>query len=156
MTEIESLIQKIENLPYSLTLAINGLSDEQLDMPAGANKWTIRQIAHHIADANINAYTRMKLIATEDKPILKPYNQDLWSNFADAKSSKLEPTLLLLKGLHDRWVQFLRSLPEASWTREGIHLEKGKVSLQDVLRNYASHGESHMNQIIEFREKMKW
>jgi hypothetical protein len=51
---------------------------------------------------------------------------------------------------------FLNSLPETSWTREGIHLENGKVTLEDVLKIYSKHGETHMQQIISFREKMKW
>jgi hypothetical protein len=51
---------------------------------------------------------------------------------------------------------FLNSLPETSWIREGIHLENGKVTLDDVLRIYSRHGETHVQQIISFREKMKW
>jgi len=64
MTERDNLINNIEKIPNALQEALIGLSDKQLDTPSGEGKWTIRQIAHHIADANINAYTRMKLIAT--------------------------------------------------------------------------------------------
>jgi hypothetical protein len=149
-------IQKIQQLPTKLESAITGLSDVQLDMPTGEGKWTIRQITHHIADANINAYTRMKLIVTENKPILKPYDQDPWAALADCKSGRIEPTLMLVKGLHERWLVFLHSLPKTSWTREGIHLENGKVSLDDVLHTYSRHGETHLQQIISFRKKMKW
>ena len=149
-------IQKIQQLPSKLETAVKGLSDSQLDIPTGEGKWTSRQIAHHIADANINAYSRMKLIVTEEKPILKPYNQDQWASLADCKNGRIESTLTIIKGLHERWVIFLRSLPETSWTREGIHLENGKVTLDDVLRIYSKHGETHMQQIISFREKMKW
>ena len=156
MKEHKNLIESIERLPNALSVAVHGLSDKQLDTPTGDGKWTIRQITHHIADANMNAYTRMKLIATEEKPILKSYNQDQWAILADCKSGPIESTLTLIKGLHERWVLFLRSLPETSWTREGIHLENGKVSLFDVLKLYSRHGESHMQQIVAFRAKMKW
>jgi hypothetical protein len=98
----------------------------------------------------------MKLIVTEEKPILKPYNQDKWASLADGKSNPIEPTLTIIKGLHARWINFLGSLPESDWVREGIHLENGKVSLQDVLRTYSNHGESHTQQIITFRQRMKW
>jgi hypothetical protein len=156
MNERNDLIEKLEQLPHKLEIALSKLTASQLDTPIAEGKWTIRQITHHIADGNINAYTRMKLIATEEKPILKPYNQDQWAVLADCKSSSIEPTLTLLKGLHERWVIFLQSLPETSWTREGIHLENGKASLFDVLKTYSNHGESHLQQIIAFREKMKW
>jgi hypothetical protein len=156
MNEQNDLIEKIEQLPHKLEIAISKLTASQLDTPIAEGKWTLRQIAHQIADGNMNACTRMKLIATEEKPILKPFNQDQWAELADCKRSPMEPTLMLLKGLHERWVIFLRSLPETSWTREGIHLENGKVSLFDVLKTYSNHGASHLQQIIAFREKMKW
>lgn len=156
MSEQTSLIEAIEHLPEALQNAVRGLSDKQLDTPVGEGKWTIRQIAHHIADANINAYTRMKLVATEQKPILKPYNQDQWAILEDGKNGPIEPTLTFVKGLHERWIVFLRSLPETSWAREGIHLENGKVTLFDILRLYSNHGNSHLQQIITFRQKMKW
>ena len=76
ISERNEWIQKIQQLPIKLETAVQGLTDTQLDKPTGEGKWTSRQIAHHIADANINAYSRMKLIITEEKPILKPYNQD--------------------------------------------------------------------------------
>ncbi|MCX6121096.1 MAG: putative metal-dependent hydrolase [Ignavibacteriales bacterium] len=155
-SERNEWIQKIQQLPLKLETAVQGLSDTQLNTSTGEGKWTSRQIAHHIADANINAYSRMKLIVTEEKPILKPYNQDQWASLADCKNGPIEPTLTLVKGLHERWLIFLRSLPEPSWAREGIHLENGKVTLDDVLRIYSKHGETHVQQIISFREKMKW
>jgi hypothetical protein len=155
-SERNEFIQKIQQLPLKLETAVKGLSDTQLDTPTGEGKWTSRQIAHHIADANINAYSRMKLIVTEEKPILKPYNQVPWAELADCKNGRIEATLTLIKGLHERWAIFLQSLPETSWTREGIHLENGKVTLEDVLRIYSKHGETHLQQIISFREKMKW
>jgi len=155
-SERNEWILKVQQLPPKLEEAIKGLSDTQLDTPTGEGKWTIRQIAHHIADANINAYTRMKLIVTEEKPILKPYNQDQWAELADCKTGQLDSTIALINGLHERWLIFLHSLPEASWMREGIHLENGKVTLDDVLKIYSRHGETHLQQIISFREKMKW
>jgi hypothetical protein len=98
----------------------------------------------------------MKLIVTEEKPILKPYDQDKWAVLTDCKNGRLESTFALIKGLHERWLIYLHSLPEASWTREGIHLENGKLTLDDVLKTYSNHGETHVQQIISFREKMKW
>ena len=156
MSEKDAFIKRIEQLPVLLEEAVHNLSDKQLDTPVGEGKWTSRQIVHHIADANMNAYIRMKLIATEEKPILKPYDQDSWAALADSNNGAIESSLTLIKGLHQHWVQFLQSLPESSWTREGIHLENGKVTLSDVLRIYSNHGSAHLQQIVSFLEKRKW
>jgi hypothetical protein len=156
MTEREKFIKRMGELPSLLAAAVKGLSDKQLDTSPGEGKWTIRQIVHHIADANMNAYLRMKLIATEEKPILKPFNQEHWAILADGKIGPIAPSLLLLQGLHERWVQFLCALPETAWNREGVHLERGIETFEDYLIKYLKHGEKHIQQITSIREKMNF
>jgi hypothetical protein len=156
MNEYNEFIIKIEQLPPKVEAAVKGLTDAQLDTPTGEGKWSIRQLVHHIADANMNAFIRMKLTASEEKPILKPYNQDRWMAQADGVSGPVDSSINILKGLHPRWTLFLRSLPDTAWQREGIHLENGKVTLEAILKLYANHGQSHLQQILDFKQKMKW
>ncbi len=155
-SERKEMIQKIQQLPEKLEAAVKGLSDAQLDTPVGQGKWTIRQITHHIIDGNLNAYVRMKFVITETKPILKPYDQDKWAALVDTAQSPVHTSLSIIKGLAARWTQLLESLPESSWTREGIHLENGKVSLEGLLATYSRHGETHLQQIMKFRQEQKW
>jgi uncharacterized damage-inducible protein DinB len=156
MNEHHEFIAKIEHLPPKVEAAVRGLNDAQLDTPTGEGKWSIRQLVHHIADANMNAFIRMKLVASEEKPILKPYDQDRWMAQADGVSCPVESSLQLLNGLHPRWAMFLKSLPESAWTREGIHLENGKVTLEAILKLYSNHGETHLQHILNFKQKMHW
>jgi uncharacterized damage-inducible protein DinB len=155
-SERREMIQKIRQLPEKLEAAVKSLSDAQLDTPVGEGKWTIRQITHHIVDGNLNAYLRMKFVITETKPILKPYDQDKWAALVDTARSPVQTSLSIFKGLAERWTQLLESLPESSWTREGIHLENGKVSLEDLLATYSRHGETHLQQILNFKQARKW
>lgn len=95
----------------------------------------------------MNSYIRCKLIATEDNPPLKPYDQDRWATFADAQGADVAVSLALLKSLHARWVVFWEHLPEEAWERAGFHPDHGAVTLADQLRLYAAHGEGHIDQI---------
>jgi uncharacterized damage-inducible protein DinB len=151
--ERKNLISIIRKLPAQVEAAIASLSERQLDTPTAEHKWTVRQIVHHIADAHMNAVTRMKLVVTENKPILKPYNQDSWAALEDTTKGSLHTSLDIIRGLHERWAQFLESLPEEAWTREGIHLENGKMSLEDLLKGYAGHCENHVQQILAYKQR---
>ena len=150
-TARKQLIARMEELPAALESGIAGLNDAQLDATTGEAEWSIRQIVHHVADSHLVGFARMKLVLTEKKPILKPYNQDAWVHLPDAA---LPPgiSLDILRGLHARWSIMLAALPEESWTRTGVHLDNGLMTLDDLLEVYAGHGDAHLAQIAKTRQ----
>ncbi len=149
-------ISKIRTLPTLLETAVAGLNDTQLNTPTAPGKWTVRQTLHHIADTNMNAYLRMKLILTEEKPIIKPFDQDAWAALADTTTVPVTASLALIKGLHERWAVLLESIPEDKWGKEGIHLKNGTITLDELLDTYSRHGESHLGQITKARALNNW
>ena len=140
-------IDKIRNLPGQLRELVHDLSDEQLTTPYLDGEWTVAQNIHHVADSHMNSYIRVKLILTEEYPTLRPYDQDAWAELVDADSATLETSLMLLTGLHRRWVTLFESLGEAEWRRAGLHPEVGEMTIDDILESYAAHGEAHIDQI---------
>lgn len=141
------MIAKIRQLPAQLEVVVRDLTPVQLTTHYLANEWTIAQNVHHLADSHINSFVRLKLILTEDKPTLKPYNQDAWATRVDADNPSIETSLQLLRGLHARWSALLESLAESDWLRAGLHPEIGEITVEDLLRIYAGHGEGHIDQI---------
>lgn len=144
----DSLIRKIALLPSLVREAVAGASSEQLDRPYRPGGWTARQVVHHLADSHMNSYIRCRLIATEQGPTLKAYDQDAWAALPDARTGPLEPSLALLEGLHARWAAFFAALPEDAWERVGYHTENGPMTLARILEAYAAHGERHLAQIV--------
>ena len=90
----------LEALPDKLTAAVAGLDDQQLDTPYRPGGWTVRQVVHHFADSHANSYVRFRLALTEDKPTIKPYDEQLWAELPDAKSAPVGLSLSLLSSLH--------------------------------------------------------
>lgn len=145
--ERQQLIGKIRQLPAQVEALVSGLTPAQLTTHFLSNEWTVAQNVHHLADSHMNSYIRCKLIATEEHPTLKPYDQDAWALFTDSQQADLTDSLALLKHLHARWVSFWSALPEAAWLRTGFHPQGGTVTLDDQLRLYAAHGEGHLEQM---------
>jgi len=143
----QALIEKFQQLPAQIEALVAGVSAQQLTTQFLAGEWTVAQNVHHLADSHMNSYIRCKLILTEDHPTLKPYAQDDWAALPDAQAADIVPSLDLLKQLHARWVIFWQHLPDAAWGRTGFHPANGTVTLDDQLRDYAAHGEAHIDQI---------
>jgi len=143
----DAAIEKIRRLPQQVEELVSGLSPQELTAKPLADEWTVAQNVHHIADSHINSYVRCKLMATEDNPTLKPYDEGAWALLTDGSSDDLSDSIALLKALHARWVQFWENLPDDAWQRTGMHPESGPVTLARQLELYVEHGEAHLDQI---------
>ena len=142
----QEMIERIRRLPAQLEAVVRSLTREQLATHFLAGEWTVAQNVHHLADSHMNSFIRLKLILSEERPPLKPYDQDIWATTPDY-DTPIEDSLLLLTGLHRRWVALFEGLKESDWQRTGLHPEIGEVTPDDLLRIYAAHGEGHIDQI---------
>lgn len=75
----KQFIDSIAGMPVKLRQAIEGLELEQLKTPYRHGGWTIQQIVHHLADAEMNAYIRFKRGLTEEHPISGTFREDSWA-----------------------------------------------------------------------------
>lgn len=150
------LIDDLTSYPARLGAAVAGRSDAQLDTPYRPGGWTVRQVVHHIADANVNGYVRCKLAVTADLPAISPYAEERWAELADGKSGPVSWSLDLLGPLHERWVAFLRTLSAAEFERAFSHPVAGPTTVDRALALYSWHGDHHLAHITALTRRMGW
>lgn len=148
-------IAAIAEAPARLRQAVAGLNEQQLDTPYRPGGWTVRQVVHHLPDSHMNAYVRFKLALTEHEPAIKTYEEARWAELADTKAA-IEPSLLLLDNLHQRWIVLLNSLAPSDWQRKLRHPEAGLLTLDSMLQLYSWHGRHHVAHITSLRERNGW
>lgn len=148
----QEMISAIRELPARLEELVGGLSEEQLDASAGEGEWTVRQVVHHLADAHMVGFGRMKLVLTEEHPTVVVYDQEAWAETPDYREIPIEASLQIIRGLHQRWVALMKGLDEGQWARTGFHRERGDVSVEGFLGTYANHAGAHLGQIARLLE----
>jgi hypothetical protein len=146
LPERQAKIDIIRAFPEEFEAVVWGLTPEQLDTVSIPGEWTVRQIVHHVADSHMNSFIRVKLIMSMDQPPLQGYPQEIWAEMRDVRLP-IEASLLILKGLHARWVLVFESLADEDWSRYGNHSENGKMTLDDLLDYYAWHGQNHIDHV---------
>jgi hypothetical protein len=177
-SERSEFIRLLEEAPAQLRAAVAGLSEVQLETPYRPDGWTVRQVVHHVPDSHMNAFIRMKLALTEDKPIIKPYDEAAWALLADAQGP-VEVSLVLLEALHSRWVELLRGFSDSDWRRGFVHPEMlkaaqakaasdpawaqgfaadqfGLITLEQALGTYAWHSRHHVAHVTQLRARRGW
>ena len=152
----QQAIDEIAATPAKMRAAVKGLCDEHLDTPYREGGWTVRQVVHHIPDSHLNAYVRLKLALTEEKPTIKPYNEAAWAELADSKSMPIEVSQTLLDSVHTRWDRLWRSLKPEHFLRVLVHPEHGERTVDWLLFLYEWHGKHHTAHITELRKEKSW
>jgi uncharacterized damage-inducible protein DinB len=152
----QQAIEEIASAPAKMRAAVKGLSDSQLDTPYREGGWTVRQVVHHVPDSHLNAYVRLKLALTEDKPTIKPYDEAKWAELADTKSTPIEVSLTLLDSVHTRFDKLWRSMKPEQFGRVLVHPENGERTIDWLLFVYEWHGKHHAAHITELRKQKGW
>ena len=148
LNQVEELIVIIDDFSEDLTELVIDLEDEDLAKTYRDGGWTIRQVISHCADSHANAFMRFKLALTEVNPTIKPYHQNGWAGLPDADEAPVELSLLMIDGVHGRWVWLMDSMDEEDWNKTYYHPEQDRTSrLIDVLGLYAWHCRYHLEHI---------
>lgn len=153
--ERRDLIREVEVQPALLRAMVQPLTPEQLATPYRPGGWTVRQVVHHLADNNMNAYIRFKRGLTEDVPVSPSYREDLWAELLDY-CAPVEDSLTLLDVLHRRFATLLRSLSTPDYERTVQHATLGQVTLDALLHRFVWHNRHHMAQISRLCESQGW
>ena len=155
MSDIPALLERFRRGPELLAVVLTGVFGEEEDFTIVPGKWSIRQILAHLADAELVGAHRLRQVIAEDKPTLVAFNQDLWTQNLDYARRKPKQSLESFRRVRAENYELLKELPATAFDRAGNHTERGRMTLRDLLEGYASHAESHAQQMQAIREEYK-
>ena len=152
MPEIAPLLERFRRGPELLAVALTGVFGEEEDFALAPGKWSIRQIAAHLADAELVGAHRFRQVLAEDNPTLIAFDQDAWARSLDYARRKPKQSLESFRRVRAENYELLKDLPLEAFTRGGNHMERGRLTLGEMLEEYARHAERHVRQMQEIRE----
>ena len=153
-TEREQLIAKYEDGYRVVAEALLKATPEELDARPAPNKWSSREIIHHLADSEMVAAVRVRRLLAEDHPAIVAYDQDSYARQLKYDRPH-EASLELFRATRASTAELLGTLTETDWLREGTHSETGRYGMDTWLRLYAVHAHKHAQQIREARAVVK-
>lgn len=149
-------IDDIAVLPADLRAAVADLDDTQLDTPYRPGGWTVRQVVHHVADANVVIYTRARIALTEASPPVKTWDEVTWAELPDARTMPIDASLAMLAAVHARLTHLLNQLSPDQGARTMSHPVWGVMPVDDLVELCAWHGKHHVAHIVALRKRKGW
>jgi len=145
--ERAELIERYRTGTAAVEAALAGITEEELDrQPADPSEWTARAVAHHLADSEAMAYTRLRRLLAEDDAVIQGYDEPEWARRLHY-DRPIASSLAVLAAVRAASLELLVRLSEADWERTGTHSESGPYGVEDWLRIYAAHPHEHADQI---------
>jgi hypothetical protein len=135
--------------------ALVGAADEERDARPAPGKWSAREIVHHLADSEMTAATRLRLLVAIDNPQILGYDQDQFARklYYDRP---IAASLDAFKAARRATVEILERMTDADWARAaGTHTEHGPFTAERWLELTSAHAHAHAAQILIARDAAK-
>ena len=139
--------------PDRLSSLTGGLSAEELARRPAPDKWSIQEIAAHLADDEIVGAYRIRLILSSPGTAIQAFDQDVWARIGRYGGTDTDASVEMFRVVRQSNLALLRSLTPAEWTLQGIHTERGAESIRDIAMYYAGHDINHFEQIEAIRKQ---
>lgn len=142
------LIDRYEQGGRDFAALAQGVPPEQLDTRIAPGTWSIREVLVHLLDSDLAATHRMRRIAAEDLPLLIAYDETAFIARLRSNEMNLAQVQALFSANRTFTAAWLRTLTPEDFTRAGIHNQRGRITLHEMLNMYINHL-AHHTQFIE-------
>ncbi len=136
-----------EQAPAILAELLSMASDRQLTTRPFKDKWSVGEILAHLAEDEIATAWRYRQMLEHDGLQLEGFDQDLWARAGGYRSRAPHDSLTLFRLLRKANLQFLRQIGPEQWECHGIHSERGRITIRDLVVHMAGHDLNHIEQI---------
>ena len=152
--ERKKLIELYRGGYAAVAEALLKITDEEVARKPGPGRWSVREIVHHLADSEMTAAVRLRLLIGTDRPQIVGYDQDEFARRLYYDRS-IEASLDAFNAARRSTAELLDRLTEQEWLREGTHSEHGRYTVEKWLQIYAAHAHGHAEQIKVARGSAK-
>jgi DinB superfamily len=133
--------------PRILAQLIEGIPETNIRLRPAPGKWSVIEILAHIAEDELTSTWRYRQMLEQDGPELVGFNQDMWAILGDYASWDTGEALDMFRLLREANLRLFGRLTPDQWRRHGVHVERGKLTVQELCRHMAAHDVNHIEQI---------
>jgi hypothetical protein len=136
-----------QSTPAKLAALTRRLKKSQLMRRPAPDKWSIAEILAHLADAELVVGFRVRLTLGANGTPIQAFDQDVWASTFNYRRRDPKASLETFRALRENNLRLLKSVPRSLWENYGMHEERGKESVEHIVRMIAGHDLNHVQQV---------
>jgi len=137
--------------PAGLLRLVGGMTREDFARRPPGGRWPVAWIVHHLADAEVGMAFRIRMALAESGARFPAFDQDRWARGLGYDRRSVRASLATFTALRRSHVELLSLSGRSARTRYGIHEERGRESVERMVRLMAGHDLNHLDQIRKAR-----
>jgi len=149
-----SLIDRYEQGISELRAALAGMSDADMKAVPIPGKWSTHQVVIHLADAEAAFADRIRRILAQDDPQLLAWDENLFVQRLHYEGQSSQDAVELIALTRRQLLRILRAAGDADLMRAGMHSERGRQTVIDVLGYAVPHLTHHLKFVAEKRRAL--
>jgi hypothetical protein len=144
--ERQALVVRYRDGAAAFREAVADVADTELDERPIDGEWTVREIAHHLADSELNSAIRLRRLIAEDQPVLQGYDETEFVRRLHVTERPIASSIDAAEAARASTLTILEAMTEDEWSRSGTHTDQGTYAVEEWLRDYADHPWDHAAQ----------
>lgn len=133
----------------SQTLSYFELSADEMAKTYAPGKWTVRQLLHHITDADTVLYDRIRRTISNPGQVIWAFDQDLWAQGLDYVTFPLEVNKAIYKATRAAVIHLAQHHYAGAAEKPFVHSATGLRTLKDEFDKVVWHNQRHLDQIAQ-------
>jgi uncharacterized damage-inducible protein DinB len=133
--------------------AIKRLNKKQLTRRPAPGKWSVAEILAHLADAELVTGYRLRLILASNGTPIQAFNQDAWADTFNYGRRDPKASLETFRVLRENNLKLVSKAPRSLWENYGQHQERGKETINHIVKLMAGHDLNHLAQVQKIAKK---
>jgi hypothetical protein len=139
----------IETTAERLHTLLNATEPSAWHRRAEPARWSAAEVLAHLADVEIVTGWRIRSILSHDGVSIQAFDQDAWADVFSYADVDPRESLATFTAVRRSLVSLLKRVDPARHAHHGMHAERGKETIEHLIRLYAGHDLNHLKQIEE-------
>jgi len=114
------------------------LGKKEIRRRPAPGKWSVAEI--------LGSWRIRQILGADGTPI-QAYDQNVWAETFRYEDRDPRESLKLFRVLRENNLLLLKSVPRKLWENHGMHAERGKETIAQIVRMFAGHDLNHLQQI---------